>query len=319
MQFNRSISEELVLFRSQLRENSVPYKGLLQLTVWRPLVDTVADCLLVACAVAAVAKFGVWLVPLAIVVIANRQRALGNILHDAAHRNLHHSRAINDSIAQWILAPLALVDLQHYREVHFRHHLQLGDRERDPDYLSQRIVWPGGWIGAYVGHLTSLTAWWSSFAGHVGSNEVDISSKAKLVCWWCTAGGLLWFVGGNPFFWWFVLLWLGARATVFHAITTFREMCDHYGLRAGGVASFTRDISGQSLWRWLIHPHNNGYHLTHHLLPTLPYYKLPEAHRLFSGIPFYRNQAQVCSSYISGGRSVVTTWNTGENQAWNER
>ncbi len=27
--------------------------------------------------------------------------------------------------------------------------------------------------------------------------------------------------------------------------------------------------------RWLVHPRNNGYHLTHHLLPAVPYYRLP--------------------------------------------
>jgi fatty acid desaturase len=40
------------------------------------------------------------LAPLAVVLIANRQRALGNILHDAGHRNLWRDRRRNDLVAR---------------------------------------------------------------------------------------------------------------------------------------------------------------------------------------------------------------------------
>ncbi len=319
MPFNNPISEELASFRTQLREHQVRYQALLRLTAWRPVLDMVADCLAILGAVGAVAWVGPWLVPLAILVIGNRQRALGNILHDAAHRNLHHSRVINDSIARLVLAPLGFVDLQHYRNVHFRHHLQLGDKDSDPDYLPQRNVWPGGWVGAYLGHVTSAKAWWSSFAGHLGSGDVGLWHKGYIICWWSAVSALVFALGGPQFFWLFVSLWLGARATLFHAITTFREMCDHFGLQAGGVASFTRDVPGHSLWRCLIHPHNNGYHLTHHLLPTVPYYKLPEAQRLFANMPLYRSQAQVCFQYLLGSSAAVVAWNPRKDTTWNER
>ena len=51
-------------------------------------------------------------------------------------------------------------------------------------------------------------------------------------------------------------LWLAARATAFHVITTFREMCDHHGLSPGGVFCFTRDIKSAGLWSVLFHPRN---------------------------------------------------------------
>jgi fatty acid desaturase len=101
-----------------------------------------------------------------------------------------------------------------------------------------------------------------------------------------------------------------ARATAFHAITTFREMCDHYGLAEGGVISFSRDILKNSAWYSLVHPHNNGYHLTHHLLPAVPYYKLPQAQGLFATMPTYQEQCHVCDSYVFGRTPAVLRWSS---------
>mgnify|MGYP003472294977 CR=1 FL=1 len=106
----------------------------------------------------------------------------------------------------------------------------------------------------------------------------------------------------------FLGLWLLARATVFHLITTLREMCDHFGLRPGGILSFTRDMAVRGPVRWLIHPRNNGYHLTHHLLPAVPYYRLPQAHALFRRLPVYREHGTVCDAYFSGPAAVVRAW-----------
>ena len=87
-----------------------------------------------------------------------------------------------------------------------------------------------------------------------------------------------------------------------------REMCDHFGLRPGGILSFTRDMAVRGPARWLIHPRNNGYHLTHHLLPAVPYYHLPRAHALFRRLPAYRAHGTVCDAYFGGPAAVVRAW-----------
>ena len=92
----------------------------------------------------------------------------------------------------------------------------------------------------------------------------------------------------------------------FHLILVFREMCDHFG-----QTHLTRDVLGNRLWAALIHPHNNGYHLTHHLMPSVPYYRLPAAQRLFSSLPIYGTRGRALSSYLRGKASVVAGWQTG--------
>ena len=131
--------------------------------------------------------------------------------------------------------------------------------------------------------------------------------------WWTVALAALNAWAGSEFTTAFVLLWLAARATVFHAITTFREMCDHFGLRPAGILTFTRDMVCHGVWRALIHPRNNGYHLTHHLLPAVPYYRLPQAQRLFQRMPAYRDHATVCHAYFAGATAVTRAWQAGSS------
>ncbi|WP_267886374.1 fatty acid desaturase [Paraburkholderia xenovorans] len=103
---------------------------------------------------------------------------------------------------------------------------------------------------------------------------------------------------------------LGARATVFHAITTFREMTDHYGLEPEGIFRFTREIPNHGLLSTLLHPHHNGYHLTHHLFPAVPYHQLPRLHAQLMTLDDYAGRALVCHSYLKGSRSSVIGWGT---------
>lgn len=299
---------DLSSFRAELREHADGrYQPLLRLNVWRPLIDVVIDWTLIASAVALFVEVGLWCAPIAVLLIANRQRALGNILHDAGHRNLHRTRCVNDTLASALVAPLVFADLAAYRESHFRHHLQLGSKA-DPDKLDRPGT--GTWSRHYRTHLLCARLWWGSVVGHLGSASVSLWGKLYIVAWWIAVCSLLAVLAGQTYVVAFVALWMLARATAFHAITTFREMCDHYGLVEGGVLSFTRDILKTSCWYGLVHPRNNGYHLTHHLLPAVPYYNLPQAQRLFASTLTYREQGHVCDSYLFGQTPAVRRWAT---------
>ena len=72
--------------RSQLREQGSPYSELFKLRPARVLLDIAFDWTLMVGAVAAVVWLDVMLAPLSVLVLANRQRALGNILVDDNYR-----------------------------------------------------------------------------------------------------------------------------------------------------------------------------------------------------------------------------------------
>jgi len=65
--------------------------------------------------------------PFVTILIGNRQGALENLLHDAAHRNLASAHNLNDEIAHAFPAPPLFNHLTLYREPHVRHHAWLGN------------------------------------------------------------------------------------------------------------------------------------------------------------------------------------------------
>jgi fatty acid desaturase len=105
----------------------------------------------------------------------------------------------------------------------------------------------------------------------------------------------------------FFSLWVLARATTFHAITAFREISDHVGLVPGSLIGFSRNHPIHGLMSHVFHPHNNGYHLLHHLTPGIPFHAIPKAHALLSDWPPYA-AAEQCDAYFSGSNSAVRSW-----------
>jgi fatty acid desaturase len=308
MTVSPAVMSDLVDFRPQWLACMRPGHKLLRTDLMRPLLDIAVDWVVVIASVVLVVEGGAWFMPVALVLIGNRQRALGNILHDAGHRNLSRNARLNDRVAHWLVAPLLLACLARYRALHLAHHRALGDGQRDPDFIAVTAM-PGlHWSWRYVRTVCSRRAWIGAMAGDLVECTVPKGTKLRLLAWWAVLLGGLTLMAGSTFMIAFVALWFGARATVFHLITTFREMCDHVGLQPGGIFSFTRDVSSRGPWRWLLHPRNNGYHLTHHLCPAVPYYRLPQAHALFCRLPAYRERAVQCDAYFTGERAVTRAW-----------
>jgi fatty acid desaturase len=299
---------DMAKLREQLRLQGSPYSELFRLHPARVLWDIALDWLFIAVAVVAVVWLSPWTAPLSVLVISNRQRALGNILHDAGHRNIWRDKRRNDLIARLLVAPLLFASLTRYRETHFQHHLELGRWQGDPDLIPRNGPLPGHWIVSYLRCVFRWPNWVGSVGGHLLSPEVRTASKLYIVGWWMCFFGLTAVLGGTGVAWIFLCLWLTARATLFHGITTFREMCDHFGLSPGGVFGFTRDMVCHGPWRWILHPRNNGYHLTHHLLPAVPYYRLPEAHDLLRSLPMFKDRSHLCRSYFSAPAAVTAEW-----------
>ena len=304
----QDVVSDLSSFRAEMRVYcGGQHHALFRLNVWRSVFDIIGDWLIIAVTVVAVVELGWWFLPIAACLIGNRQRSLANILHDAGHGNLHRSRKANDAISSLFVAPLIFADLGTYREMHFQHHQQLGSNA-DPDKLICTLS--GSWLKQFGGFLFKKDIWLSSVACHLLNTRTQPIRKMYIVTWWAIFSGFLWACIGGYYLVTFLLLWIVARATAFHAITVFREMCDHYGLVEGGIISYTREIPNAGFWSHLVHPRNNGYHLTHHLLPVVPYYWLPKAQQLISMTPTYQTKCHVCDSYIFGISPAVQHWSS---------
>lgn len=301
------VLSDIALLRQSLRRAGSPHLPLLKLDLWRPARDLVVDIATIVMALS-LAVNEPWTSPLALLILGNRQRALGNILHDAAHRNLTRDRQVNDLVTRALIAPLLFLSLSRYRDLHFRHHLDLGTQGSDPDLIPIPPQKARSWVTALSVNALSMRAILGSAFGHLFDRVVPMRGRLYMLAWWSVLVAALAAAAGAGVTAMVLALWLAARATVFHLITTFREMCDHHGLDPGGVFSFTRDVKATGVWSVLIHPRHNAYHLTHHLLPAVPYYRLPQAQRLFATLPEYRARARVCHAYFGGSGPVVHAW-----------
>jgi len=306
MLMESAVSADLRAIRKEMTRQESEMRNLLRTNTWRPLCDIAVDWILILAAVWIFHHGSAWLLPLALLLVGSRGRSLGNILHDAAHRNLSRNPRLNDAIAQLTICPLLLTDLALYREAHHRHHRYLGEPGRDPD-----LIQPAGdpsrpWVVTYLATLLQPRNWWSALSGNL-SARVPPGRLAGQLLWWVVLLGLMGAAGGWRLAGSFVLLWFAGSATAFHALTVFRELCDHFGLRPGGIFSYTRDIDTTSPLRWLVHPRNDGFHLTHHLMPAVPYYRLPRAHALFRDTAVYRRHACICDGYFIGTGAVISS------------
>lgn len=129
-----------------------------------------------------------------------------------------------------------------------------------------------------------------------------------IIRWWTAFESVLCLVDGRNFDLLFLTIWVVAKATVFHAITTFREMNDHYGPESGGIFRHTRETPNLGLMSVLLDPHHNGYHLTHHSFPHVPYYNLPRMHSRLREIPAFNQLAIVCDDYVKEPNACVDGW-----------
>ncbi|AFT86223.1 fatty acid desaturase [Paraburkholderia phenoliruptrix] len=314
---NRAVIHDQDLIRTAFPEWDTLHRAMTSPDVINVVVDIVFDWLSITVAILTLLRFGWWAAPVAVVWIGNRQRALGNLLHDAAHRNLAHDGRLNDALARLFIAPALFNSLSVYRELHARHHAWLGDPGRDPDYIAVRHSECDGWWQPFLKVLLTQAAWLGSTFGHLHLSTLGWLQRFRIVGWWVAILGAVALAWGIHTAALFFGIWMLARATVFHATTTFRELCDHFGLAQGGIFSYTRDVSTRSLWRSVIHPRNNGYHLTHHLMPSIPYHRLPDAQRRLLAMPAFAGKAKVCHAYFCGPDAVVRQWegHGGENVA----
>ena len=223
-------------------------------------------------------------VVLSLFVIGTRQLGLAVLMHEASHRSLLRNRKLNDWVGNWICAYPIWSDLVPYRPYHLKHHAKTGSAE-DPDIPLVR-PFPITWrslgrkvfrdLSGQTGRKFARAAWNRSFGqwrvdpiGRRAAQGALVTNLALL-----TVLALL----GHPALY---LLWVGAWLTTHTLVTRLRSIAEHALTPNPGDPLGNTRTTVASWWeRLLIAPNRVNYHLEHHLLMTVPHYRLPEMHRL---------------------------------------
>jgi fatty acid desaturase len=259
--------------------------ALLDMQDWRSWLSVGTNWGLVFASFAAVAW---WPNPLTVVaalfVIGARQLGCAVLMHEAAHRSLFSSRRVNDFVGQWLCAYPVWSDLLAYRPYHLQHHAHTGT-PRDPDLglirpfpITRASLARKAWrdLSGQTGVKFARAAFRRTFARW----RTDRAARRAALGMATTNGALLLGLAalGHAELY---LLWAGAWLTTNTLVTRIRSIAEHaLTPDADDPLRNTRTTPARAWERLLIAPNRVNYHLEHHLLMTVPHYRLPRLHAL---------------------------------------
>lgn len=245
-----------------------------------------------------------------IVIIASRQHALLILMHEGAHMRLSKNRAWNNFVADMFCSfPVALYT-DHYRQHHLQHH-QFTNSDKDPDITDikprEDWDWPKDQIDAFrlfatdfIGlaayRMASTLGLWSPLRNFLFKRKLNVPRADRLrVLVFCAsalailAAYNLWLI--------FFMFWFVPYLTALVPIIRLRTVSEHMVVESEHELNKTRHVDPTLLERLIISPLNVNYHLAHHLYPSIPFYNLPEMHRILMGEDLFRDNAHLTSTY----------------------
>lgn len=257
--------------------------------------------------------------------IAGRQLGLAILQHEGSHGTLFRSRWANDVLVDWLCARPVWQHVAKYRKHHIQHHVHTGS-DQDPDISLHRdfpvrrnsllrkfardLVGYTG-LKAVVGLVMmdmGLIKW--TVANHIvrlpqeGRTLFDkmtclARNSAGVVVTNAALFGILWATGHG----WLYAFWVIAFLGPLQLFIRIRSIAEHGVMeRTPDVFRNTRTTMANWLARITVAPHYVNYHTEHHLMASVPCYRLPEMHRLLmekgllNPVNGYLNVMQIASA-----------------------
>ncbi len=263
------------------------WQDLTERSAWKGLL-LVAHCWSVIAA--AIAMGVVWplTIPLAVVLVGNRQLGLFILMHDAAHGALHKNRAVNDWVGKWLCG----FDLHAYRSYHLQHH-RFVQQDHDPDLVLSKpfpVTRQSLWrkvvrdlsgrtfykqrLGDVVAQLKSpgdASRW------HILCEE---ATRQRLFLLFNGMGLVIFMAAGLGWAW--LLMWLLPMATWLPLITRLRNISEHalVAQNEPDPLRHARTTHANFFERICIAPYWVNYHCEHHMFTQIACWNLPHAHQL---------------------------------------
>ena len=233
----------------------------------------------------------------ALFVIGGRQLGCAIVMHEAAHRSFLSNRTWNDRVGNWLGAYPVFAEVLPYRNYHLVHHAHTGT-PADPD-VALTAPFP-------ITRRSFARKAFRDLSGQTGIQQIAATVKRDLglgskrtqrnqglrsgekpdVGWHKLAPFAISNLAiaavptafGRPELY---LLWLVALLTTYRLALRIRSIAEH---AMTGPAEDPLRNTRTTLVRWwerlLLAPVFVNYHLEHHLLMTVPHYRLPQMHAI---------------------------------------
>ena len=230
-----------------------------------------------------VATAGPWTLLPAMLLLGLVQVALFAPVHETMHLTAFASRRAN-ALVGWLAACPSLLNWQYYTGYHLAHHRFTQDPERDPELL----VPPPSSLDTYATRVLAINYWraradviadcWrgdlSSHAYLPPATRARVIFSVRAMCLFVAATAI---ASAVLIGWWAPLVfWIGPQLLGqpflrLYLLTEHTECSED----ANGLTNTRTTLTNAAL-RLLMW--NMGYHTEHHLYPSIPFHRLPQAH-----------------------------------------
>ncbi|WP_043770596.1 fatty acid desaturase family protein [Algiphilus aromaticivorans] len=262
---------------------------------------------------------------LAVFILGGQQLACAVLTHEAAHYTLFKTRWMNEVVTDWLVARPIWTDVKRYRQHHMGHHAHTGT-EDDPD-MSLVRPFPGsraslrrkllrdlsgrsglrrviGLIGMDLGILKYTVAADVERLPQEGRTWRDyLRASLRNMGPVLIANGVLAAVLAALGALWVYSAWVVAYLTTFSLYVRIRSIAEHACTEGGPeVLNNTRTTHANWLARLTVAPFRVNYHVEHHLMASVPYYRLKDLHDklrargLVQPQPGYRHVLELASA-----------------------
>ena len=243
------------------------------------------------------------MVGLALIVLGGRQLALAILQHEGAHGTLFKTKWCNDVLADWLCAQPVGVDLHRYRAHHRIHHTKTGTLEDSDISLSAPFPTSRASLARKFARdltgISGLKRLFGLFLMNIGilkwtvANDVeklpqqgrrwtDYARDGLHYSWKTLLSNMLLLtllaLSGYA---WLYLLWAVAYLTTFSLFMRIRSLAEHACTEmTPNMFRNTRTTRAGWLARATVAPMHVNYHIEHHVMASVPYFRLPALHRM---------------------------------------
>lgn len=248
--------------------------------------------------------------------MGRQQLALAIMMHDGAHKRLFKNILANEYVGQFFTAAPLFFSMFSYRTLHLKHHRDPLVAE-DPD-LSLTGGYPldkasfvrkllrdlsGVSYFKFIRYFIYLARGKKQKARHAKAtqgpsvtqgeeriiSDLDTQSavipREKMPLWMTFVSmilinGLMLGILSATGHGWLYLLWLIPMMTVLQVLLRIRGVAEHAGYQPNKDQRLNSRTVINPVQTFFFAPHGVFYHIEHHVYPSVPFYKLPQVHKL---------------------------------------
>ena len=249
---------------------------------------------------------------LAFLLIGSRQHGLSILVHDAAHRALFKTKALNEFVGKYLLGAPYGGDLEGYRKYHLKHHRH-AQTDLDPD-LPLSLKFPVSKASLRrklfrdMTGQTYLRLRLATLKMKKGEAPIIEGSDAfqKSSPWpYLISNALIFGVFAAIGQWWvYIALWLLPSWTWFFVVLRLRNITEHAMTTFDdNPLTHARTTYTNILEKIFFGPYWVNYHVEHHAYMYVPCYRLKALHKEMIG---HHDKMEIKHSYASVLKAATT-------------